>query len=92
MAGYYTSACPREVAREWSRRSVGARENGAMNPLEECDVSCPSCGEVITVLIDLSVTPQTYTEDCQVCCSPMVMCVGVDDEGGLLVTTAREDE
>lgn len=35
------------------------------------EVSCPYCGEAITLLLDLSVEEQSYIEDCSVCCQPM---------------------
>jgi len=35
------------------------------------EVTCPYCGEVITLLLDLSVESQSYIEDCSVCCQPM---------------------
>jgi len=37
------------------------------------DVTCPYCGEAITLLLDLSVESQTYIEDCSVCCQPMTV-------------------
>ena len=37
------------------------------------EVSCPYCGEAITLLLDLSVESQTYIEDCSVCCQPMTV-------------------
>jgi hypothetical protein len=37
------------------------------------EVSCPYCGESITLLLDLSVEEQSYIEDCSVCCQPMVV-------------------
>jgi transcription elongation factor Elf1 len=33
--------------------------------------ACPYCGETVSMLLDLSVTGQTYTEDCEVCCRPI---------------------
>lgn len=36
-------------------------------------IDCPICGENLTVLIDLSVESQSYIEDCQVCCRPMLL-------------------
>lgn len=33
--------------------------------------TCPYCGESISMVIDLSVNGQTYTEDCEVCCRPI---------------------
>jgi hypothetical protein len=37
------------------------------------EVSCPHCGETITLFLDLSVDEQTYIEDCSVCCQPMTV-------------------
>ena len=33
--------------------------------------TCPYCGETISMVLDLSVNGQTYTEDCEVCCRPI---------------------
>ncbi|WP_452225247.1 CPXCG motif-containing cysteine-rich protein [Lacinutrix chionoecetis] len=32
---------------------------------------CPYCWETISMLLDSSVTTQTYVEDCEVCCNPI---------------------
>ncbi|QBA64973.1 CPXCG motif-containing cysteine-rich protein [Muriicola soli] len=32
---------------------------------------CPYCWEEISMLLDTSVTSQTYVEDCEVCCNPI---------------------
>ena len=69
-----------------------AGEGGTVNGLEERDIVCPYCGEVIGILIDPSVPQQTYTEDCQVCCCPAVITVEADAEGRLSVTAVREDD
>jgi len=37
------------------------------------EVSCPHCGEPITLFLDLSVEEQSYIEDCAVCCQPMTV-------------------
>ena len=42
-----------------------------MELLREEKISCPYCGEPITVVIDISVPEQDYVEDCQVCCQPI---------------------
>lgn len=41
--------------------------------LEDVTVTCPCCWEQIVLEIDLSVSDQTYVEDCSVCCQPMVV-------------------
>ena len=43
------------------------------------EVSCPYCGETITLLLDLSVEEQSYIEDCSVCCQPMNVAYRVAD-------------
>ncbi|MEO8306595.1 MAG: CPXCG motif-containing cysteine-rich protein [Pseudomonadota bacterium] len=42
------------------------------------DVSCPYCSETINVRADLSAGSQSYVEDCQVCCQPIMICVNVE--------------
>jgi hypothetical protein len=57
------------------------------------DISCPYCGESIEVAVDTSGGSQTYIEDCQVCCRPIVMRLVVDegDESFDLTATAEND-
>jgi cysteine-rich CPXCG protein len=43
------------------------------------EVSCPYCGEMITLLLDLSVEEQAYIEDCSVCCQPMSVSYRAED-------------
>lgn len=62
-----------------------------MNYLEERVIACPCCGECITILIDCSVQQQTYVEDCQVCCQPVVLTVNIDDENRVCVSVRQEN-
>lgn len=32
---------------------------------------CPYCWEEISMLLDSSISKQTYIEDCEVCCNPI---------------------
>lgn len=32
---------------------------------------CPYCWDSISMLLDVSVSKQTYIEDCEVCCNPI---------------------
>ena len=41
--------------------------------IEEVQVQCPYCGEEIFLELDTSEGSQTYTEDCSVCCQPMLV-------------------
>jgi hypothetical protein len=51
--------------------------------LEEVTIDCPWCGEAITLQVDLSAGSQSYVEDCQVCCQPIIVQAMVDDDGAL---------
>lgn len=61
------------------RRRAGKR---AMELIEQ-EFNCPCCGELITMLVDLSVESQTYTEDCEVCCRPLL--IRYSAQGGMLL-------
>jgi hypothetical protein len=59
--------------------------------LSNVDVRCPYCGEGIVLVADESAGSQHYTEDCQVCCRPMLVTVEIDDDGAAAVRVERED-
>lgn len=63
-----------------------------MNFLTEETVNCPYCGEAIEVLLDAQEVGQQYTEDCQVCCKPILFNVSVDSMGNLSVSVRDENE
>jgi transcription elongation factor Elf1 len=63
-----------------------------MNPLQETTVSCPYCGENITVLVDGSVQEQQYIEDCEVCCQPMNIQVRISSNGEFQVEARHEND
>jgi hypothetical protein len=47
--------------------------------MEEHFFQCPYCWEEISMLLDTSVSHQTYVEDCEVCCNPMELSVSYDN-------------
>ena len=51
-----------------------------LHPLEEAMITCPYCGEPISLLVDCSVPEQHYIEDCEVCCRPIECSVTADGE------------
>jgi len=55
-------------------------------------VDCPYCGEAIEILVDRSIEDQSYIEDCQVCCRPIMLHVMVDREGVASVDASAEDD
>ena len=63
-----------------------------MPELTEQSISCPYCGETISMLVDDSLPEQNYVEDCQVCCRPIVLNVTVDSAGDVAVGAAAENE
>lgn len=63
-----------------------------MPGLTEQPISCPCCGETITILVDDSLPEQEYVEDCQVCCRPIVLHVSVDMDGDAAVTANAENQ
>ncbi len=58
--------------------------------LEETDIQCPYCWETITIEVDLSAGSARYTEDCQVCCHPILVKLQVEDGEHFQVTVEAE--
>lgn len=50
--------------------------------LEEHAVTCPYCWETINLDIDLSGGSAEYTEDCHVCCRPILVMLRVSEQTG----------
>ena len=63
-----------------------------MPELSEQTIGCPYCGEAISILVDDSLPEQQYTEDCQVCCRPILFDVSIDSEGDISVLARSESE
>jgi len=63
-----------------------------MPELSEKHIGCPYCGETISILVDDSLHEQSYVEDCQVCCRPIVMDIAVDSDGDVSVSARAENE
>jgi len=41
--------------------------------------TCPSCLQQVSVLIDPSISEQSYIEDCEVCCRPLQFNVHIEE-------------
>lgn len=63
-----------------------------VDALQEAEIICPYCGELISLLVDGSVAPQHYIEDCEVCCRPIEIYLSIDSEGHIAVTAQHENE
>jgi Cysteine-rich CPXCG len=59
---------------------------------QEHSLFCPFCGELIDVLVDELSGPQSYYEDCSVCCSPILFIITENDAGEIFIDTKRDDE
>ena len=68
----------------------GLGHTWGMSP--EKRISCPYCGETITIFVDDSVPEQTYIEDCQVCCRPIEMHAMIDADGDVTVDARTDNE
>ncbi len=60
--------------------------------LAEFRTSCPYCGEPLVLLLDESDQGAEYTEDCQVCCRPMIVSALALGDCEMMATVRREDE
>ena len=60
--------------------------------LEESDIGCPYCGELITVLLNPEDVGQLYIEDCQVCCRPIEFTVYEVGDGSLAASVGTDSE
>ena len=59
----------------------------------EVEVTCPYCGESITIFADGSAGSRQHTvSDCDVCCRPIELEIRVDDEGEVSVSARRDSE
>ena len=63
-----------------------------MHLLQNVGRYCPYCGELVDFLIDCSVLEQQYTEDCFVCCRPIIVNVKIDNSQSIELSVRREDE
>ena len=56
----------------------------------ETEVTCPYCGETVTIVLDPASGPeQDYVEDCEVCCRPWQVTVRYDKTGAAEVQLER---
>ena len=61
--------------------------------LETARIDCPYCGEPFDIEVDCSAGSQQYTEDCVVCCQPILIITDVDSDCALLgVSATREND
>ena len=54
-------------------------------------IACPYCLEQMQIIIDLSAGSQTYVEDCEVCCRPVLLDIRLDGDEVTGVSAEREN-
>ena len=84
-----------EYRREKRPRARGNRPMlaGAAPLQQECWVVCPYCGETFVLLVDVSAGDQSYYEDCEVCCRPILFRIATDGGGNVVgIIPQREDD
>ena len=47
--------------------------------MEEYFFGCPYCWEKVSMLLDISVSCQSYIEDCEICCNPLEFTIEIHD-------------
>jgi hypothetical protein len=52
------------------------------------EATCPYCAEAILLHLDVAAGSQSYIEDCQICCQPMMISVEVRE--GVLQSVSAE--
>ena len=60
--------------------------------LYEAHIHCPYCGEPLALMVDASSGDARMVEDCQVCCRPIELAVGVGPDGEVTVTAATDND
>ncbi|MGK0499337.1 MAG: hypothetical protein ACJAYG_000974 [Oceanicoccus sp.] len=63
-----------------------------MPELLSLKVDCPYCGERFEALVDSSEAGNEYTEDCYVCCRPIIFHCEAGADDGIQLHTRSEDD
>ncbi len=63
-----------------------------MDMLEEYSITCPYCGEMISLSVDCSSGSNDFIEDCSVCCQPIELHAVINTDGQLASLAARRDD
>ncbi len=63
-----------------------------MDMLEQLDIDCPYCGEVVAASVDCSAGSHDFIEDCSVCCRPIEFHAEIDGDGQLTNLQVRRDD
>ncbi|MCM8531326.1 MAG: CPXCG motif-containing cysteine-rich protein [Lentisphaeraceae bacterium] len=62
-----------------------------MNSEENEFVSCPYCWEQIEIAVERIPGNQEYTEDCHVCCRPILFHIDIGESGDCCISTTMDE-
>jgi len=62
-----------------------------MDYIETHTIQCPYCWQSIPVTVDRSQREQEITEDCPICCNPILMQIQIGPEGEVDVQARAEN-
>lgn len=48
--------------------------------LHNVEIQCPTCGEIIEIEVEPMSDPQSYIQDCSVCCRPILLDIAMQDD------------
>jgi hypothetical protein len=60
--------------------------------LNELEIECPWCWQTICLQLDCSAGNQSYSEDCEVCCRPMLLQLTLEHSGKPVLAVSRESD
>lgn len=58
---------------------------------DSLDITCPHCGESFPIAFDASEGSTEFTYDCYVCCRPIKIAIGVDEDGEISSVHVEEE-
>jgi uncharacterized Zn finger protein len=58
----------------------------------EIEISCPYCGEINVIEIDITEgLSQTFVQDCEVCCRPVELNISIDRNSNISIEVRNEE-
>lgn len=58
----------------------------------EIEISCPYCGEINIIEIDITEgLSQIFVQDCEVCCRPVELNISIDRDSNISIEVRNEE-
>ncbi len=62
-----------------------------MDSLDSASIQCPYCWQMLEIEVDSSAGSQKYTEDCHVCCRPILIRIHVGANNEISIDAEAEN-